>query len=196
MTFTFINPVTLNATTPVQVLTQGAPNLDFHNTSAGSCTSATYAAAAVCTVTVNVTPGAPGPRSGAVVLYDTTGTPVASAILGVTGTGPQIAFDSGTQSTFASGVVSYGVAIDAAGNVFINTGTTVVKVAPDSTQTTVATGFSSEGGLAVDGAGNIYVADSFGNRILEFTTSGLTLQVGTGFYTPYSVAVDALATSS
>ena len=69
VTFTFINPVTLGST-PVAVLTQGVAGLDFKNTNGGNCAAGAYAANATCTVTVNFTPGAPGPRLGSVVLLD------------------------------------------------------------------------------------------------------------------------------
>jgi len=192
VTFNFLNSVTLNPTTPVQVLTQGTAGLDFHGTG-GTCAAMSYAAGGSCTVTVTMTPSAPGVRPGAVVLEDTTGATVATAYIYGTGQGPEIAYDTGVQSAFASGTVAEGVATDSAGNVYINTGSIIVKVGADGTQTALpmfGATFSSEGGIGVDGAGNVYIADTFGNRVLEFTpTAAYTL--GAGFNTPYGLAVDA-----
>ena len=190
VTFQILNAVTLNSTAPDQVFTQGTVGLDFHNTGAGTCAAGAYAIGASCTVTVNLTPATAGARSGAVVLVDTSGNALATAYLYGIGAGPQIAYDPGVQSAFASGVVSEGVTTDTAGNVYINTGSSVVKVAPGGAQTTVGTGFSSEGGIAVDGAGNLYVADTGNNRIAEFTVTGTIRNVGTGYNFPYGVAVD------
>ena len=193
--FTFVNPVTLGAS-PVAVLTQGTSGLDFVNAGSGSCAAGAYKATDNCTVRVNFTPGASGVRYGAVVLEDSSGNALATAYVHGIGVGPEVAYDGGTATVFASGVVSLGVTTDAAGNVYINTGISIVKVTPNGTQTQIGASysptltFSSEGGIAVDGAGNIYVADTFDNRVLMYTPSGMDYTVGTGFNIPYAVAVD------
>ena len=56
-----------------------------------------------------------------------------------------------------------------AGNVYVadNGGNRVVKVAPDGSQTTLASGFSNPCGVAVDSAGNVYVADTNNKRVVK-----------------------------
>ncbi|HEY4354456.1 MAG TPA: MBG domain-containing protein [Acidobacteriaceae bacterium] len=195
VTFNFLQAATLNSTTPVQVLTQGTANLDFHNTAAGNC-AGSYSGGGSCTVTVNFTPAQAGLRSGAVVLQDASGKTVATASLYGIGLGPEVAFDPGTQTTVGTALIAEGAAADSAGNLYVNTGIALVKVAPDGTQTPISGNFatdgsySSEGGTGVDGAGNVYVADTFNNRVMEYTPGGASYTVGTGFNIPYGVAVD------
>ncbi len=92
-----------------------------------------------------------------------------------------------------------GVAVDAAGNLFIadTYNNLIRKVAPNDTITTVAgngnTGYSGDGGpatsaalnqpirIAVDSKGNLLIADSGNNRIREVSPSGtITTIAGTG----------------
>jgi uncharacterized protein (TIGR03437 family) len=92
-----------------------------------------------------------------------------------------------------------GVAVDAAGNVYIAdlSNNRVRKLAPDGTITTVAgngsQGFSGDGGpaaaaalnqpgrVAVDAAGNLYIADGGNNRARKVTTGGtITTVAGNG----------------
>lgn len=199
VTFTFVTAQTLSSTTPVQVLTQGTANLDFHDTGAGNC-SGSYAAGGTCTVTVNFTPVQAGGRAGAVVLLGTSGGVLASAGLYGVGQGPEVAFDPGTQSMVGKTLIAEGAAADSAGNLYVNTGIALVKVASDGTQTPISGNFatdgsySSEGGTAIDGAGNVYVADTFNNRVMEYTPGGASYTVGTGFNIPYGVAVDPAGT--
>ena len=91
-----------------------------------------------------------------------------------------------------------GVAVDAAGDVFIaDTGNNrVVEVNSSGVQTTIASGLSSPNGVAVDAAGDVFIADSGNNRVLEVTPSGAQTTIGTGLSSPEGVAVDGLATCS
>lgn len=92
-----------------------------------------------------------------------------------------------------------GVAIDAAGNVYIadSQNHRIRKVTPSGTITTIAgtgvAGFSGDSGLAinakfyyptdvaVDGAGNVYVADQYNNRIRMINPGGtITTVAGNG----------------
>lgn len=83
-----------------------------------------------------------------------------------------------------------GVAVDAAGNVYIadTYAATVRKITPAGVVTTLAglagvfgkidgTGgaarFNNPDGVAVDAAGNVYVADSFNNSIRKVTPAGV-----------------------
>jgi sugar lactone lactonase YvrE len=94
-----------------------------------------------------------------------------------------------------------GVAVDAAGNLYIAdiNNHRVRKVSTSGTITTVAgngtPGFSGDGGpatnarlrpptgVAVDAAGNLYIADIFNQRVRKVSTSGtITTVAGTGIY--------------
>jgi sugar lactone lactonase YvrE len=88
-----------------------------------------------------------------------------------------------------------GIAVDAAGNIFISsiTNNNITKVVPSGTSTTYASGL--HGKLAVDSAGNVYVAvaaTSTIKKIIPNGTTGTVQNFGSGFSNPTGVAVDAL----
>jgi large repetitive protein len=195
------------------VLTQGAANKDFTDAGTGTCTTNgtadAYAAGDTCTVVVSFTPAHPGPRYGAVELLNTAGTAViASANVFGTGTGPQITFGPGMQSTLGSGFsMPSGVAVDGSGNVFVaDIGNSTVKeilavngvVSSSSMVTTLGSGFSDPFGVAVDGSGNVFVADRNNHAVKEILAvngsipaSNPTINtLGSGFSLPFGVAVD------
>lgn len=103
----------------------------------------------------------------------------------------------------------HGVAVDAAGNVYVaDTGANrVLKLAAGSSTQTVlpfsGLNFSVEGvnfstgtaGVAVDAAGTVYVTDTGNNRVLKLAADSPTQTVlpFTGLNYPFSVAVDAAA---
>ena len=105
----------------------------------------------------------------------------------------------GGPATAASLLVPKGVAVDAAGNLYIaDTGNARIrKVAPGGTITTVAGngvgGYSGDGGpataasldrppgVALDAAGNLYIADYWNNRIRKVAPGGtITTVAGNG----------------
>ena len=203
-------PVTFNVTqdTPIgsiQVVTQGVPNLDFAQANGGNC-SGTILAGNSCTLDVTFTPLAPGLRLGAVNLLNGNQILLATKLIYGIGQGPAAAFGPGTQSALNLGgyVLNEpkGVAVDAAGDVFIeDTGShtpnhNVVKIAADGTQTVVATGLSYPQGIAVDGAGNLFIADNDQNEVLEFPVgcTDITCQkiVDSSFRSQLGVAVDGM----
>jgi sugar lactone lactonase YvrE len=208
-TFTFDTGGSISA--PV-VLTQGATGLDFKDAGTGSCTtngtSHTYAAGDSCTVDVTFSPKFAGARNGVVQLATSSGTVVVTAYLEGTGTGPQVNFLPGTESTVASSTTvtqPQGVAVDGSGNVYIAdySNKLVLKMTLSGGSYTPSTLLSSGGGLgtpemvAVDAAGNVYIADSANNRILKETLSGGSYVLSTvasstpdGLNSPSGVAVD------
>jgi len=113
-----------------------------------------------------------------------------------------IAFLPSAQTGVGSGLTTQtGVAVDAAGNVFIaEQGTLfgrnqqpseVVKITPNGVQTTVGTGLYHPTGVAVDGAGNVFIADQYNHRVVEVPVGvGTQTTVGTGLHYPTGVAVD------
>jgi Bacterial lectin/PASTA domain len=213
VTFSVPAGTTLNS---VSALTQGVSGLDFSLANQGTCTG-TYVTAGVCTASITFTPQAPGLRMGAVELFGSTAvpavtplfgsatTPLATTMISGIGQGPAIAFGPGAQTTVytgtayngSSGYYAGGAAVDAAGNLFVaeNQGTPndngmVVKVAPDSTQTTVGSGLAYPQGLAVDGAGDVYIADNNLNEVVEVTPAGVQTAMNLGLAAQLGVAVD------
>jgi gliding motility-associated-like protein len=87
-----------------------------------------------------------------------------------------------------------GVAVDAAGNVFVTDyGNHSVKEIPagGGAPITIGSGFISPNGLTVDGAGNVYFAD-YGNSTVKMIPAGggAPVTLGSGFSHPSGVAVD------
>jgi hypothetical protein len=72
----------------VEVLTMGAPNLDFTvGSGASTCASASLSLGSTCVQSVTFTPAAPGLRLGAVVLLAGNGNVLATALISGTGQG-------------------------------------------------------------------------------------------------------------
>ena len=178
----------------IKVLTQGAPNADF---TLGDVwfDSSTYTAY----MAVTFAPSAPGVRTGAVQLTDSSGDVLASTTIYGVGEGPALAFGPGTQIPVpATGLDDpWGVALDGAGDVFIadTYNNRVVEVRPDGgAQITVGTGLNNPTGVAVDGAGDIFIADEGNSRVVEVpvgcTTDTCQTTVGSGLSNAFGVAVD------
>ncbi len=181
----------------------GAIGLDFATAVGGTCTvGASYNAGDSCTVNVIFTPTAAGVRYGAIILQTSGGTVVGTSYLQGVGSGPQIEFLPGTESTVPNSGSEYpfGVAVDASGNVYVaDTGNNRVlkeTLAGNSyTETTVATStLSFPSAVAVDGAGSLYIADTGNNRVLKETFSagnyGETTIPSSALSYPAAVAVD------
>jgi sugar lactone lactonase YvrE len=199
ITFTFLSAGMIGS--PV-VVTQGATGLDFADATTGTCntngTSYAYSAEATCTVNVILTPQYPGTRHGAVLLEDGSGNVLATAYIYGTGTGPQVAFNPGTQSTVASGLMNPdGVALDGSGNVYIaddNNNRVLKETLSAGTYTqSVLVSVSNPAGIAVDGNGDVYIADVGDSLVLKETPSGgsyAQTTVGSGLLSASGVAVD------
>ena len=114
-----------------------------------------------------------------------------------------------TDGPVASAKLNYptGLAIDAAGNLFVgDNGSTVRKISAGTVSTIQAGANVYAQATAVDAAGNIYVADPYGNRIIKITAKGIvSILAGSGsagsangtgvaasFSHPAGVAVDAI----
>jgi hypothetical protein len=196
VSFTMTATTTLGA---IQAVTQGTEGLDFSVASGSTCTG-TVAAGNSCTVNVTFAPIGAGLRQGAVLLYDSQGNLVTSALVYGIGQEPVIAFGPGTQSVVNTG--SYplntpnGAVVDAAGNLYIaDTGNArVLKVAPNGAVTTVGFGLQYPQGLAVDGAGDVFIADNNRNQVLEVpagcASAACQQVVSNGLRAQLGVAVD------
>jgi sugar lactone lactonase YvrE len=189
--FIFNSNVTLGG---VAVLTQGASGKDFQTASGGTCKAQPYSSDGdSCTVNVTFTPLAPGPRRGAVVLYDndTPANPLITVYINGIGVAPTVDFPPGFEYWFA--------------------GLFIPHYGPKA-------GFSGDGGpatsaeinapfgVAFDGAGNLYFGDKWNFRVRKVDTNGIiTTVAGNGtqgysgdggpatsasLYYPRSVAVD------
>jgi len=89
----------------------------------------------------------------------------------------------------------YGVAVDAAGNIYVadTYNNLVKKVDPVSGHAVVlGAGFNMPYDVVLDAAGNIYVAD-YGNNAVKkiLATGGATVTIGSGFNKPSGLAFDA-----
>lgn len=184
LTFTFLTPGVIG--TPV-VVTEGAPGLDFSDATTGTCdtngTSYVYSASDTCTVNLIFTPRYPGTRLGAALLEDGSGNVLATAYVYGTGTGPELNFLPGQETsvvTSGNGIANpQGLALDGYGNLYISdyANHAVYQTTPEGVTTKILdlTGVG-EGGtpesLAVDGAGNLYIGDSNNNQVLQAMPSG------------------------
>jgi sugar lactone lactonase YvrE len=186
------------------VVTQGAPNLDFTMSSGGTCTGAVSAGSS-CTVNVTFAPLAPGLRMGAVQLTDNSGNLLVTTMVHGIGQGPAIEFGPGVQTTLTVSVggigltTPIGVAVDAAGDIFIADydNNRVVEVpAGGGPPTTVGSGLGLPVGVAVDGAGNVFIADAGYDRVVEVrylgngTYGAQTTVPASGLSSATGVAVD------
>ena len=163
----------------ISVVTQGAPNLDFNLAPGGTCTVGTaYAAGQTCTVKFTFTPTAPGQRMGAIVIVDVSGNLQATEYISGMGTGPQVSFLPGSQTTIGGGFNNpKAVAVDGSRNIFVadNANNSVKEILAIGGYTTVRTlhsGFSSQFTLALDGSGNVFVADWLKNAVYEILAAG------------------------
>jgi sugar lactone lactonase YvrE len=201
LVFSFNSPTTVGS--PV-VVSQGNTGLDFANAGGGTCgtkkSSYVYNAGDSCFINVVFKPQLPGSRSGAAILQDASGNPLAAAYVAGTGVAPQISFPPGVQSPVSTGLVNpSGVAVDAFGNVFFADSSTgnVYKetVSASGTynffKTTVASGLSQPTALAIDGAGNFYVVAA-GELYKETPAHGayVQTQISTDLTNLNGVAVD------
>jgi hypothetical protein len=195
----------------INVLTQGAPGLDFAantpDSSTTLCKAQTYTSATTCSVDLTFAPKYPGQRMGAVVIEDGSNAVLASVQLYGAGTGPQIAYSPGTVGTLASGfAASYGVAVDGAGNLYVGDNgynptlpVSEIPVGCTSVSCGVALGggYSFPGAVAVDGSGNVYVADTNHDEVKKMppgcgSASCTTTLGGTGSGLPGGIAVDQI----
>jgi len=196
----------------IEVVTKGAPNLDFTNDAGGNCTVETYNSTTACTVGVTFTPFHPGTREGAVLFWSgsgNTGTLLNKTLLYGVGTDAGLSYTNGTVTTIGptlpGGITLQApnaVSFDGAGNMYIadfgstsdGTGAQLVKIPAAGGNAVVVS--ANAGGTAldgaadvqVDGAGDIFIADQDNNRIVE-------LPVG-GSPTSFSPTVNSLQLSS
>ena len=110
---------------------------------------------------------------------------------------------TGSQSTFATGLVlPYGLALDAAGNLFESDNSSnnrgagrILKFTPSGSPSLFASGLNSPDGLAFDASSNLFEADynAFGGPyvINEFAPTGAKSVFATGLSFPVALAFDS-----
>jgi len=173
----------------IAVVTQGAPNLDFIQSTGTTCAATTYSSSVTCTVNVTFTPKFAGLRTGAVVFYSgagNTGAVLASSSIYGIGTGPQIALIPSPVVTINPVVNGEGLGQphyateDGAGDLFISDfyNNRVVEI-PAGGGAAIAIdpivnglGLYNPAGMAVDGAGDLYIADGLNARVVEVPAGG------------------------
>jgi len=201
--FTFIGPITIGSTS---VVAQGAEGLDFADAGTGTCVAGSYFGYgySVCTVNVTFTPNFAGKRSGAVILKDTSGNPIATGFMFGTGVAPLVNFAPRTQTTVVNNVAwSGGIALEASGNMYLslpNSNQVVKQTFSDGrfVQSVLPTSrLSGPQGLAVDGSGSIFIADTGNGRVLREKPSPsgyVESTVASGLSIPMGVSVDGNGT--
>lgn len=154
-------PVTASAAgtvATIEVLTGGAPNLDF-TTGAGTstCPSAALTVSATCNQSVTFTPVYPGLRTGAVVLLD-----LNNNVLG---------------TAYLSGVGVGGLDVLTPGNILPFAGVKTLDGYPTNNIPATKANLKQPAGVVLDGAGNVYLADSAHNeiRMVCFSTTSPTI---------------------
>jgi sugar lactone lactonase YvrE len=107
----------------------------------------------------------------------------AGTIATVAGNGTEGDAGDGAAATAASLDSPGGLAVDAAGNLYIaDTHNHRVRMVAATTGiiTTLASGIGLPKGISVDASGNIFVADTQGNRLLKLSGGAVTALAGTG----------------
>ena len=203
------NVTAITAIGNIEVLTQGASDLDFKavlpsTVGEGACPyPQTYFPGQTCTLHITFAPLAPGQRNGAVVILDGSGHVLASTNIYGIGIAPAIAFSPSPQAPIGSGFTApAGVAVDGSGNVFVadSAKAKVYEVLAAGFYTTVKSlggsfAFSAPGGVALDGSGNVFVTDSGTAKVYEILASGGYTTVDTlastfAFGGPSGIALD------
>jgi hypothetical protein len=105
----------------------------------------------------------------------------------------EIPGDRSRQKNIGTGLQKpFGVAVDAAGDVFISDDAGVYEVHPNGQQIRVGSGLSHPGGIASDAAGDLFIADTGNKRIVEVRAGGgPQVTIVSGLNDAYLVSVEA-----
>jgi len=155
-----------------------------------------YNPGAGVSTTLNITVNVPPPPTLSYATPQTFALGVAITPLAPSSTGVASPAYSANPTSVGTGLSApAGVAVDAAGNVFVaDAGNNEVEEIPfgSSTPVVLASGYNSPFGIAVDKAGNVYVASQGYTQLRKIKAGGAgTVNMGSGFSDPTGVAVDA-----
>ncbi|MGA2847491.1 MAG: choice-of-anchor Q domain-containing protein [Terracidiphilus sp.] len=202
----------------IEVVTQGAPNLDFTNAGTGTCTDRTYSSTTSCTVEVTFKPVYAGLRRGAVLFWsgaNNTGSIVGKTLIYGVGSGGQIVYLPPVITAVATPEGAWSlpesVVVDGTGNLYVgDTGNnrlveipvigSASVINPDATN---PPGYAFPGGentlsnpvkTVVDGAGDLFIDDTGDGRLVEVPVGGaaafgIDVTVG-GTFLEYSDGLD------
>lgn len=181
-----------------QVLTQGIAGGDFilgTDTCNGTLTGGT-----TCTVNVTFRPSSPGLKRGAVVLYNGSNAPVATAFVNGTGAGSEIAFAPARSTLSTTGANTlYINGLDTDGTyLYVTDNASIIRVnvagGLANSGSFPLTGVESATDVKLDGAGNLWVADDGGVEEAVRQSDGTYAAFANKVYgrpTPAGLAVDA-----
>ena len=86
----------------------------------------------------------------------------------------------------------YGVAVDAAGALYVvDHGNNSIKKIVGNTVTVICFAISNPIDVAVDNSGGVYVTDGTTNSIVKVVNSSTVTTIASGFYSPRGIAIDA-----
>jgi hypothetical protein len=182
-----------------QVVTAGAPNLDFTLAPGSTCVGA-VAAGTTCTVNAKFTPLYAGSRPGGVLIESASGTVLATTLIYGFGNGPQIGFNSGV-GTYFPGFFSYSPYLalysDGAGDLF-ESPATELPAGSTSEAYVPLPGLRPGAVFAADGAGDLFASTTadgtMEEQILELPAGGgsqIILPISIGVGPPPAIATDA-----
>lgn len=167
---------------PIQVVTGGAPNLDFTLADGSTCIG-NVITGQTCTVNVRFAPKYAGSRPGGVLITNrNVSAALVSTLIYGFGVGPQIGFNLGNPISVAlQGVGTSSVASDSAGNFYAlgasadayGAPTALVKLpAGGGPQVSVPLGTLTQAyAMAVDGAGDLFLVDA-NYQVVELPAGG------------------------
>jgi hypothetical protein len=191
----------------IDMMTNGAGNIDFNFAAGGTCTEGTaYTIGETCSVNVSFLPYFPGARNGAVGVLDASGNVLGVTYLPGTGAGAQIAFPPAAPVSLTGTIAGLQtVALDGQEDIFYVDGSdnlikltwngtsygTAVTIVNLSTQL----GTQYADALAIDPAGNIFVG-AYSDLVVEVPWAGgaaygtPVVLTPTGVSSVYQIAVD------
>ena len=99
---------------------------------------------------------------------------------------------SGKVATFATVNGPDGLAFDGNGNLYVSEqgNNVIIKIGPDATQSTFATGVGGPRGLAFDTEGNLFAAGHDDNNIYKIAPNGAVTVFATGLNVPQFLAFE------
>jgi len=203
LTFTFSASATLGAT-PYQVMAMGATGQEYSDAGTGSCAAGvSYQSGSSCTVNVLFAPIYAGTRNGGLVLEDSSGNTLATALMSGVGTGPQMVHFGGFEVIAATHIgQASDLAVDSAGEIYlVDEGGGLFNSTPQPYKLNPATNiklplggtsWSLPVGIALDGAGNVYVTDAEAPAVYKIATDNTRTVVPITVKEPLGVALDSV----